>query len=116
MEIKDLINEKVILPIDACGLRAVTEELFAHGLGKLSIYPGQATSYSVAESWADIGIGSGILPLSKISSDNKTARPLLDDNGEQAMIEWEAIWMTPPVGLRHVETFVDYMQQAGPIQ
>ena len=116
VSMQDARKEKLILPIDACGLRGVTRELFADDFEQLSIYPGQATSYNVVESWAEIGIGSGILPVSKISSENRTARPLLDDEGEPAIIEWEATWMTPSVASRHVENFVDYMQQAGPIQ
>lgn len=116
VKMQEAMKEKLILPVDACGLRGVTEKLFAKDFEQLSIYPGQATSYNVVESWAEIGIGSGILPASKISSDNRSARPLLSDGGEPAMIEWEATWMTPSVGSRHVGSFVDYIQREGPIQ
>lgn len=116
VQLKDVVNEKMILPIDACGLRSVTEDLFAHVMSELSIYPGQATSYSVVESWADIGIGSGILPTSKLSSDNKTARFLVNDKGERAMIEWEATWTKSAEKSDHVDAFIDFIRSEGPIK
>ncbi len=115
VSLKDVITEKMILPIDACGLRGVTEDLFANIMSELSVYPGQATSYSVVESWADIGIGSGILPRSKLSSDNKSARFILDDKGDKAMIEWEATWTEASEKSQHVDAFIEFIRSEGPI-
>lgn len=99
-------QENLILTIDACGLRGVTQELFQDNHLHLKEYPGQATSYSVIEDWAEIGIGAGILPKSKISKNNQLARPLLLDNGEQASISCQAVWAKPPV---HVQMFVEHL-------
>lgn len=95
--LEESARDPLILVPDSCGLTTFTHRLFAdHGLG-MSTYPGEAASYRVLEQWAALGLGSAILPLSKLSSPHAAHRPLLDD-GMPVEIFYEAVWQnTSPV-------------------
>jgi DNA-binding transcriptional LysR family regulator len=50
-----------------CGLADAVRQAFRRARVAIREYPGQALSYRVIEEWADLGLGSGILPRSKLS-------------------------------------------------
>ena len=80
-EAVDLIElgaEEFVLVPDACGLTRVTKRYFKDENITLHRYPGEASSYRVVGEWAALGLGSGILPLSKVESglDARLALPI----------------------------------------
>lgn len=84
-----------------CGLSDAIGALFSnHGL-TMSLYPGQALDYSTVESWAELGIGAGILPLSRVSDGNRTALPLMLPSGA-ARLALEVVWAPDAMKLEHV--------------
>lgn len=83
-------SELILVP-DACGLTTFTTRLLAEREIPLRTYPGEAASYSVLERWAQLGLGTAILPESKLSSPDVRRQPLLVD-GEQVYISYEAVW------------------------
>ena len=89
--VKEIADEQFVLVPNACGLAQVTKRLFDDNCSVLKRYPGEASSYAVVEEWANMGLGSGILPASKVSESSKSfAIPILDD-GQPATIEYFAI-------------------------
>lgn len=80
----------ILLP-DSCGLTRFTETLLETQELPLSRYPGEASSYRVLEDWARLGLGTAILPASKLAEQSAPHRPLLVD-GRPASIAYEAIW------------------------
>ena len=84
-------EDTLVLTVDGCGLADATRALFHDGGYSIHEYQGQAVSYKVVEDWASLGIGAGILPRSKVSPENRSARPLLLDSGEPATITCEAV-------------------------
>lgn len=92
VELTEAADGPFIVVPNSCGLRKFTEQLFeAQGL-PLETYPGAAASYSVLEQWAGLGLGSAILPKSRIMSpDTAHYRALLED-GHEVEIFYEAVW------------------------
>ena len=67
-----------------------TQLFTTHGL-PMNSYPGEAASYRVLEQWADLGLGTAILPRSKLSSPAAPHRRLRDGDVE-VEIFYEAVW------------------------
>ncbi len=91
VELDDTAGDPLILVPDACGLTTFTEDLFASHKLEMSTYSGEALSYQVLEQWANLGLGTAILPLSKLSSPEAPHRPLLDQ-GAPVRISYEIAW------------------------
>jgi len=88
-KIGDLPGAPIILTSGGCGLNGSLEAIFKNENATFTRYPGQALSYTVIEEWASLGIGAGILPGTKISSEQIKAYPIILKNGEQACFEYE---------------------------
>jgi len=89
--IDETTGREFILVPDACGLTRFTKQLFASHDLPLRTYPGEASSYSVLEQWANLGLGSAILPRSRLTSPDSRHRTLLED-GKEVEIAYEAVW------------------------
>ncbi len=76
----ELAGEEFVLVPDACGLTRVTKRHFNDENITLHRYPGEASSYRVVGEWAALGLGSGILPASKVKSDldGRVAIPIVN--------------------------------------
>ena len=64
---KTLSGQKFVMVPDACGLASVTREIFRRARVPLNEYEGKAFSYGALTDWAQNGIGSAVLPKSKVS-------------------------------------------------
>lgn len=91
LQVGDVGGRSLILVPDACGLTTFTRELFTSRELPMKTYPGEASSYRVLEQWADLGLGTALLPQSKLTNPDSIRRPLLDDNHE-VEIFYEAVW------------------------
>lgn len=91
VELGETAGEPFILVPDSCGLTRFTKELFSSRDLPLRTYPGEASSYRVLEEWANLGLGSAILPRSKLSDPAAPHRALHRD-GQQVGIVYEAVW------------------------
>lgn len=89
--VAEIADEQFVLVPNACGLAQVIKRLFDDNSCILNRYPGEASSYATIKEWADIGLGSGILPASKASDfPADLAIPIIHD-GAAATIEYFAI-------------------------
>ncbi|MGW2173363.1 hypothetical protein ACWC1C_22870 [Streptomyces sp. NPDC001705] len=52
---------------------------------------GEAPSFQVLQSWTQLGLGSALVPRSKLTSPDVPHRPLLKD-GREVQISFEAVW------------------------
>ncbi|MEV6324945.1 LysR family transcriptional regulator [Nocardia sp. NPDC051787] len=87
----ELADKQLILMPDTCGLTAFTRDLFrSRGLTERT-YAGEAVSYRVLEEWSNLGLGSAVIPRSKLAGPNTRYRPLMDD-GMEVEIFYEAVW------------------------
>lgn len=91
VELSDLAHEEFVLVPDACGLTRVTKRHFNDENLTLHRYPGEASSYRVVGEWAALGLGSGILPLSKVEKDvqDRVAVPIRN-HGRAVTIDYYA--------------------------
>lgn len=112
--LREAAQETLVLTIDGCGLAGVTRSLFQAEQYKFNKYPGQAMSYKVLEEWANLGIGAGVLPRSKISTPQPHYRRLQLENGEDAQIAYQAIWYPEKVDKPFLLDFLHYLQEQVP--
>jgi DNA-binding transcriptional LysR family regulator len=115
IRLSEIAHETFVLTPDVCGLTATVRALFdQHGL-ELKQYPGHALSYQVLQDWAALGIGSAILPLSKIPTAHRhgTSAVVLADGG-QATVRQEFTWNQNVVQPKHVKACRDYFRDVVP--
>ncbi|WP_426988208.1 LysR family transcriptional regulator [Pseudarthrobacter sp. Y6] len=91
IEVKAIGDTQLILVPDTCGLTTFTHGLFQSHHLPLRAYPGEPSSYRVLEEWANLGLGSAIVPRSKLVSPDAKHRPIFD-GGQELEIFYEAVW------------------------
>ncbi|MET8567670.1 LysR family transcriptional regulator [Streptomyces sp. NPDC004783] len=91
VELEDAGKECFILVPDTCGLTTFTTQLFRAHHMPLRTYPGEAAGYQVLEDWTRLGLGSAMVPRSKLTSPEVPHRPLLN-GGREVQISFEAVW------------------------
>ena len=90
--VDELAHRTLLLVPDTCGLTTFTRGLLADRGLPLRAYSGEAASYRVLEDWAGMGLGSALLPRSKVTSVESRARPVVDVDGAAITIAYEAAW------------------------
>ena len=110
--LQDIADDVFLLVHDACGLTRVTRQLFASRRLPLREYEGQGVSYQVLEEWARVGVGSAILPESKLSAPG-LGQPIVLGNGHRASMRFEAVWMPSTAPAPHLQTLTRHLKSAG---
>ena len=90
--IDDVACRTLLLVPDTCGLTTFTRDLLADRGLPLRAYSGEAASYRVLEDWAGMGLGSALLPRSKVTRVDSSVRPVVDARGAVVTIAYEAAW------------------------
>lgn len=90
--IDDVARRTLLLVPDTCGLTTFTRDLLADRRLPLRAYSGEAASYRVLEDWAGMGLGSALLPRSKVTRVDSSVRPVVDARGAVVTIAYEAAW------------------------
>ncbi len=103
-----LRNQKLVMVPDACGLARVTREIFKKARITLHEYEGRAFSYSALAEWALNGIGSAVLPRSKVSPKTKSL-PLVDPSNSPEYIRFVAIGNTS--SFVRFKTFAEHIRE-----
>jgi DNA-binding transcriptional LysR family regulator len=88
-----LADDQVILVPDQCGLTTFTVGLFTDSGNTLHRYPGEAAGYGVLEEWSRLGLGTAVLPVSKLTDSTRPAHELYHDD-QPVLINYEAAWRT----------------------
>lgn len=114
VELKDIADETYVMVPDACGLSRTTRELFRNHRHKLHEYSGEAMSYQVLEEWASLGIGSAILPKSKITSSKNSTFEIIDKYNREVIISFEAAWCRVDSHSSHLATFSNHLKNVVP--
>ena len=115
VQLETVLHETYVLTPDVCGLAGATRELFAACGAEMKTYPGQALSYQVMQDWADLGIGAAMLPLSKLSSENRSkAQSIITPDSEAAVIRHLAIWRADVDHAPHVKALHEHFNNTVP--
>lgn len=91
-QLGDLAGRQLILLPDTCGLTTFTNSLLAEHELAFRTYPGEAGSYRVLEEWSHLGLGSAMLPKSKLADPTAPHREVLDAEGQVLEIFYETVW------------------------
>lgn len=108
----DIAGDVFLLVHNACGLTRATRQLFASRRLTLNEYEGRAVSYQVLEEWTRVGVGSAVLPESKLSSPG-VGHPIVLGNGRRASIRYEALWPASTSPAPHVRALTQHLKAAG---
>ncbi len=90
--INDIRDKTYVMVPDSCGLSEITRSLLRTTRKEIKEYEGKALSYQVLADWASHGLGSAILPKSKILPDI-SKRQIFKSN-KAAKISFEAKWLS----------------------
>jgi DNA-binding transcriptional LysR family regulator len=108
----EIADDVFLLVHDSCGLTRVTRQLFASRRLTLNEYEGQGVSYQVLEEWTRVGVGSAILPESKLSVPG-LGHPIVLGNGHRATIRFEAVWLPSAAPAPHLHALTQHLKSAG---
>ncbi len=106
VRITAVAEETFVMVPDTWGLARATRELFASRGLRLREYPGEALGFGVLQEWVSLGLGSAIVPRSKVAMEG--AAPLLDEAGNPVKIAIEAVCTEDPPP--HVAALVQYLE------
>lgn len=113
--LQDIADDVFVLGPDGCGLAAFTRDLFKTAELRLREYRGQALSYQVMQEWADLGIGSAILPASKIAAQFRPrANRIVDASRRPVTLAFQALWMRQAAYPRHVGLLHEHFRSIAP--
>jgi len=91
VQIKDIRDKTFVMVPDSCGLSEITRSLLRTTRRELKEYEGNALSYQVLADWASHGLGSAILPKSKILP--HISKQQLFKSNKPARISFQAKWL-----------------------
>ena len=114
VQLKDIADDTYVMVPDACGLSRATRALFRSQRRKLQEYSGEAMSYQVLEEWAALGIGSAILPKSKVTASGHASAPIADKSGGDVTISFEASWPRTTNQSPHLLEFANHLRKVVP--
>ena len=114
VSLKEIAGETFVMVPDSCGLAQTTRTLFKAGRLKLREYSGQALSYGVLQDWADLGIGSAILPRSKLSA-NRGPELLIVDGNSPLQIHYRSLWRNGPDTPPQVRWLATFLKEVAPV-
>ncbi|PCH62056.1 MAG: LysR family transcriptional regulator [SAR86 cluster bacterium] len=114
IQIKDIRDRTFVMVPDSCGLSDITRSLISTSRSDVKEYEGKALSYQVLADWASNGLGSAILPKSKILP--HIAKQQLCASSKPVTILFQAVWLpqnnkTLKNMLTHFEKNLDTINQ-----
>ena len=113
VSLKEIANETFVLVPDGCGLTGTTRALFKQRRVKLKEYSGSAMSYGVLQEWAELGIGSAILPRSKLNK-SKDSEILIVDSAGPLQIRYRSLWQEGPNTMPEVRNLARFLKEVAP--
>jgi len=113
LTIDDVSTKTFLMVPNECGLANITREIFLKENIKLKEYAGKALSYQMLETWATLGIGSTLLPKSKLSAP-QNARLVSDKNGFPLRIYYEIRWKKGLVRNANFKEFIKHFKTIVP--
>ena len=90
--INDIRDKTFVMVPDSCGLSEITRSLLRTTGKKVKEYEGKAFSYQVLADWASHGLGSAILPRSKILP--HIAKQQIFKSNRPVKLAFEAKWLS----------------------
>jgi len=92
VSINNIRDKTFVMVPDSCGLSEITRSLLRTTRKEIKEYEGKALSYQVLADWASHGLGSAILPRSKILP--QISKQQILKSNKPAKIIFEAKWIS----------------------
>jgi LysR family hydrogen peroxide-inducible transcriptional activator len=91
VEVKSLAADTFVMVPDRCGLARTTRALFVAAGVQLQVYAGEAMGYHVLQEWAALGLGSAIIPRSRLK-EGTAAIPVMRAPSVPAVLTYRVAW------------------------
>lgn len=114
IQLNDLTDRHLILLADTCGLTRYIRKLFEDNELRLTPHLAAADSYRSLERWSRAGMGSALIPLSKLGSPASPHRDVVDAAGCPIEITFDAVWDPAAELLDDIEHFVELLVAHAP--
>ncbi|QJE94306.1 LysR family transcriptional regulator [Luteolibacter luteus] len=114
VRLAEIADETFVMVPDTCGLAKTVRSLFRSHRKTLKEYSGEAMSYRVLEQWTALGIGSAIVPESKLIGKRSGSARILDKKGAEVSISYEATWKKESEKIKHIKDFATYLKKVVP--
>ena len=114
VSLKDIAGETFVMVPDACGLTRTTRALFSRLGLALREYPGQAMSYGVLQEWADLGIGSAILPQSKLQKGAADGIMIRAPDDQSVLISYQSLWRSTDRTTAEASRLATFLRDVAP--
>ncbi len=114
VRVEELDGDTFVMGPEVCGLAEATRNVFRNNGAELIEYRGKAQTYGIIEEWAELGIGSAILPKGKLTVLRGRAKELHDNSGEPVRLVYEVVWNKYTERHKHIKDFVFYLKKAVP--
>ncbi|MFN7919712.1 MAG: LysR family transcriptional regulator [Bryobacteraceae bacterium] len=111
---RQIAGDTFVLTGDGCGLTPFVRALFQKQRIRIREYPGQALNHQVIEEWVALGLGSGLLPLRKLTSQKPRARPVVTPNGMPVEVSYELAWRKRSDCGPHVTALIRHFRDVVP--
>jgi len=92
IQLKDIREKTFVMVPDSCGLSEITRSLLRTTRHEIKEYEGKALSCQVLIDWASNGLGSAILPKSKIMP--HISKQQIFSANKPAMVSFQAKWLS----------------------
>ncbi len=92
VQIKDIRDKTFVMVTNSCGLSEITRSLLRTTRSEVQEYEGKALSYQVLADWASNGLGSAILPKSKVLP--HISKQQIFKSNKPVKISFQAKWLS----------------------
>jgi DNA-binding transcriptional LysR family regulator len=113
ISLREAAESTLILTADGCGLSPLIRRLFRRNRLPIRSYPGLALDHPVVEEWVALGLGCGLLPKLKLTSQKSRARPLLL-KGKPVPVTYELVWLKKSSAAPHVTALIQHFRDVVP--
>jgi DNA-binding transcriptional LysR family regulator len=109
-----IARETFVLTAEGCGLTPFVRELFRKQRRKLNEYAGLALNHQVIEEWVELGLGAGLLPLRKLTTQRERARTVSIRPGKPVLLRYELVWPRKSAAESHVTSLIQHFRSSVP--
>ena len=113
--LKEIAKQTFVVTADGCGLTLFVRDLFRKNHQNLREYPGIALTHEVIEEWVDLGLGSGLLPLRKLTSQRQRGRPVVIGRDKPVIVNYELVWLQNTIMSSQLARMIDHFRVSVPM-
>jgi DNA-binding transcriptional LysR family regulator len=114
VKLEQVADETFVVTAEGCGLTPFVRSMFRKTRLRFHEYPGLALNHQVIEEWVGLGMGAGLLPRLKLTTQKSRAQPLISRNGKPVKLDYELAWHKSSPGGSQVTALIRHFREVVP--